>query len=191
MKRKDHARLTWAETRALIGSDLDRVATHLNQSDSFFHRVYFFLLPGFLALFLHRVSRYAYLRGWRGFARLIALVGLYVTRAEIPPTTSIGPGALISHATCVNLFGTIGARVTISGSCAIGGGMGIQDIGGGPGYPVLGDNVVLAYGSHVLGAVNIGDGVHVGPGTLVTFDVPSGGLVLWDRPRVIRGGANR
>lgn len=191
MKTGASAPLTWAETRALIGSDLDRLAVHLNQGDSFVHRIYFFLLPGFLALFFHRLSRYAYLRGWRGFARLIALLALYVTRAEIPPTTSIGPGALISHATCVNLFGKIGARFTVSGAAAIGGGMGIHDIGGGPGYPVLGDDVILAYGAHVLGAVTIGDGVHVGPGTLVTFDVPAGGLVLWDRPRVIRGGACR
>lgn len=185
------ARLSWAETRALIGSDLQRLAIHLNQPDSFVHRVYFFLLPGFLALLFHRLSRYAYLRNWRWVARLLALVGLYVTRAEIPPTTSIGPGALISHATCVSLFGTIGARITVTGNAAIGGGMGVQDSGGGPGYPVLGDDVLLAYGSHVLGAVRIGDGVHVGPGTLVTFDVPAGGLVLWDRPRVIRGGAHR
>ena len=71
------ARLSWAETRALIGSDLQRLATHLNQPDSFVHRVYFFLLPGFLALLFHRLSRYAYLRNWRWIARLLALVGLF------------------------------------------------------------------------------------------------------------------
>lgn len=181
--------LRWAQTRALIRSDLARLARHLNRPDSLSHRIYFFMLPGFLVLFLHRLSRHAYLAGWPGLARLLALFGLYITRSEIPPTTSIGPSALISHATGVNLFGRIGARFTVSGAGAIGGGMGVDDIGGGPGYPVLGDDVVLAYGACVLGAVRIGNGAHIGPGTLVTFDVPEGGLVLWDKPRVIRGGA--
>lgn len=183
--------ISWAETKNLISSDLQRLSIHLKQENSIIHRIYFFLLPGFLVLFLHRLARYAYLNGWERFARILSLLGLYLTRAEIPPTTSIGPAALISHATCVNLFGRIGARVTISGSTAIGGGMGIQDIGGGPGYPVLGDDVILAYGACVLGAVRIGDGVHVGPGALVTFNVSAGDLVLWDRPRVLRGGAAR
>lgn len=31
----------------------------------------------------------------------------------------------------------------------------------------------------------------VSSGTPITFDVPAGGLVLWGRPRVIRGGAGR
>jgi serine O-acetyltransferase len=182
-------RLNWAQTRGLIRSDLDRLAKHLGQSHSFLHRVYFFMLPGFLVLFLHRLSRYAYLKGWAVPARLLALLGLHLTHAEIPPTTSIGPSALIPHAPGISLFGKIGARVTINGAGATGGGFGIDDIGGGPGYPVLGDDVVLAYGAYVLGPVRIGDGVHIGPGTLVTFDVPDNGLVLWDRPRVIRNGA--
>lgn len=183
-------RQTWAETRALIRSDFDRLADHLKQQ-SFVHRAYFFLLPGFQALFWYRLSRYLYLRGWRNTARLISLFALYLTRAELPPTTSIGPSALIAHATNVNLFGRIGARVTVNGSGGFGGGFGIKDIGGGPGYPVVGDDVVLAYGAQVMGSVHIGHGAHIGPGALVTFDVADGALVLWHRPRVIAGGAHR
>lgn len=181
----------WRETAALIGSDLDRVATHLNQPKSLTHRVYFFLLPGFQALLFHRIARCLYLKGWTGLARTLSLLAMYITRAEIPPTTSIGPSALIAHATCVNLFGKFGARLTVNGAGAFGGGFGVEDIGGGPGYPIVGDDVVLAYGAHVLGAVRIGNGAHIGPGALVTFDVPDHGLVLWDRPRVIRGGATQ
>ncbi|WP_213954184.1 hypothetical protein [Variovorax sp. dw_954] len=181
----------WRETRRLIGTDLDRVAQHLQMPDSWAHRAYFFCLPGFQALLFHRVSRCLYVKGWTGMARMVSLFALYLTRAEIPPTTSIGPSALIAHATCVNVFGKLGARITINGCSAIGGGMAMDDIGGGPGYPVIGDDVVLAYGANVLGPVCIGNGAHIGPGALVTFDVPEGGLVLWDRPRVIRDGANR
>ncbi len=182
-------KITWAETRALIRSDIDRIALHLNQPHSFTHRVYFFLLPGMQALFWHRISRYLLLKGWAKLARLISLFALYLTRAEVPPTTSIGPSALIAHATGVHLFGRIGARFTIQGDGGCGGGFGIDDIGGGPGYPVVGDDVVLAFGAKVLGAVHVGDGAKVGPCALVTSDIPPRALVMWPKPRVILGGA--
>lgn len=181
-------RLSWSETRALIRSDLDRLAHHL-QRDSFAHRAYYALLPGFQALFWHRLSRYCLLRGWAGAARLIALGAMYLTRAELPPTSSIGPSALIAHATGVYVFGRIGARVTIQGDGGFGGGFELVDVGGGPGYPVCGDDVVVAFGARVLGAVRIGDGVRIGPGALVTTDVPDRSLVLWPKPRIIVGGA--
>ena len=184
-----HEPLTWAETRVLIRSDLDRLAQHLNAS-SFTHRVYFFLLPGMQALFWHRISRYLLLRRWAKSARFLSLFALYLTRAEVPPTTSIGPSALIAHATGVHLFGRIGARFTIQGEGGLGGGFGVDDIGGGPGYPVFGDDVVLAFSAKVLGPVRIGDGVHIGPCALVTADVPDHSLVLWpSQPRVMVGAA--
>ncbi|HEX7687092.1 MAG TPA: hypothetical protein VF453_05275 [Burkholderiaceae bacterium] len=183
------ARPSWAQTRALIRSDLSRIAAHMEEGASFAHRVYFFLLPGMQALFWYRLSRHWYLRGWTRLARFVNLFAMYLTRAEIPPTTSIGPSALVAHATGVALFGRIGARFTIQGDGGCGGGFGTEDIGGGPGYPVIGDDVVLAHGAKVLGAVRVGDGVHVGPCALVTTDVPAGALVLWPRPRILAGGA--
>lgn len=182
-------KVTWAQTRALIRSDLDRLARHLNQPDSLGHRVYFFLFPGMQALFWHRIARYLLLRRWTKLARFISLFALYLTRAELPPTTSIGPSALIAHATGVYLFGRIGARFTIQGEGGCGGGFGVDDIGGGPGYPVVGDDVVLAFGAKVLGAVTVGDGAKVGPCALVTTDIPPRALVMWPKPRVILGGA--
>jgi serine O-acetyltransferase len=141
------------------------------------------------ALFWHRISRWLLLNRWTRTARFISLFAIYLTRAELPPTTSIGPAALIPHATGVHLFGRIGARFTMQGEGGCGGGFGTQDIGGGPGYPVVGDDVVLAFGAKVLGPVRVGDGVHVGPCALVTDDLPAGALVMWPKPRVILGGA--
>ncbi|MET0382889.1 MAG: hypothetical protein ABW032_05650 [Burkholderiaceae bacterium] len=181
--------LSWAQTRALIRSDLSRIASHMEEGASFAHRAYYFLLPGMQALFWHRISRYWFLRGWTKLARFISLFAMYLTRAELPPTTSIGPSALIAHATGVNLYGRIGARFTVQGDGGCGGGFGTDDIGGGPGYPVVGDDVVLAFGAKVLGPVRIGHGVHVGPCALVTGDVPAHSLVTWPRPRVIVGAA--
>ncbi len=181
--------MTWARTRSLIASDMQRLCEHLEQTDSFVHKVYFFLLPGFQVLFWHRISRWMLLRGWKNGARMVSLMAMYLTRAEIPPETSLGPSALIAHATGVYVFGRIGARVTIRGDGGFGGGFGTEDIGGGPGYPVAGDDVAVAFGARVLGPVNIGDGVNIGPGALVTDNVPAHSLVMWAKPRVIVGGA--
>lgn len=179
----------WRDTWALIGTDLERISQHMGHAESFVHRLYYALLPGFQALFWHRISRCLLLRGWSGLARLISLMAIYLTRAELPPTTSIGPSALIAHATAVYVFGKVGARLTIQGDGGFGGGFGVEDIGGGPGYAVAGDDVTLAFGARVLGPVRVGNGVRVGPGALVTFDLPDYALVMWDRPRVIKGGA--
>lgn len=180
---------TWHGTRALIASDLARLVDHMEAPDTWGQRLYLALLPGFQALFWHRITRCLLLKGWRMPARLLALMATYLTRAELPPSSSIGHSALIAHATGVYVYGQVGDRLTIQGDGGFGGGFGVEDIGAGPGYAIAGDDVVLAFGARVLGPVRIGHRVHVGPGALVTFDVPDGALVLWDKPRVIKGGA--
>ncbi|MDM0046649.1 hypothetical protein QTH91_19320 [Variovorax dokdonensis] len=179
-------RLTWAETRALIRSDMERVVQHL-RADSFQHRCFYMLLPGFQVLLWHRISRYLYLRGHRQSARLISLVALYATGAEIPPTSSLGPSALIAHAHGVAVFARAGARLTIYGQGGFGGGFGEDDIGAGPGYAWVGDDVTMAFGARAFGAVRIGNGAKFGPGSQTTRDVPAGALVMWPQSRIIGG----
>jgi serine O-acetyltransferase len=175
----------WRDTLALIRSDMDALVAHLEPGAGFSRRIYFALLPGYQALFWHRITRCLLLRGWRLPARLIALWAIYLTRAEIPPTTSLGPSALLTHATGVYLFGRIGARLVVRGDGGFGGGFGGEDIGGGPGYAVVGDDVQVGFGAKVLGPVHIGHRVKLGPGTLVTSDVPDDALVMWSKPRIM------
>lgn len=166
--------MTFAQTRALIASDARRLFT-ANGGGSLPQRVFWLLMPTYQALFWYRLSRYCYLRGWRNTARLLFLFKLYRTRVEIPPTTEIGESCLIGHASGVVLYGVIGKRATIYGDAKIGGGIDNSvNVGGGPGYPVIGDDVVLGYRSSVLGAFKVGDGASLGPFALATFDVPAG-----------------
>lgn len=180
--------LTWAQTRTLIRSDMERLVQHL-RADSLGHRFYYALLPGFQALLWHRVSRHFYLRGHRQTARLISLAAIYLTNAEIPPTTSLGPSALIAHANGVYIFGRVGARLTVYGHGGFGGGFGEEDIGAGPGYALVGDDVTIAFGARAFGAVRIGNGAKFGPGAQTTRDVPAGALVMWPQSRIIGGDA--
>lgn len=141
-------------------------------------RIYWFLLPSIQALLWFRIARSLYLKGWKNSARLISLFSLYLTRIEIPPTSSIGPECLITHAEGVIVCGRIGARCVISGSGGIGGGAKPGDVGGGPGLPWVGDDVFFGQGAAVFGAVRVGSNVTLGANTLTLSDVPSGAVVI-------------
>jgi serine acetyltransferase len=181
----DAERLTWRQTRHLMRSDFVRLATWYG-GGSFSRRLFWFLQPNYQALFLYRTYRYLYLKGWRGAARLVFLWSLYWTGAEISPTTSLGPGCLITHASGVVLFGKIGARFTIFGQGGMGGGLGEEDIGGGPGYPVIGDDVIFGMKALALGPIRIGDRVKVGPTALVSRSVPDDAMILAVESKLVR-----
>lgn len=176
---------TWAGAWALIVSDLRRACEHIN-NDSFLQRAFSFVLPNYQVLLWHRVARCLYLKGWRRAARLVFLFSLYLTRQEIPPTSSIGPGCLLAHASGLLFYGKAGKRLTLYGTCGAGGGLTEMDIGGGPGYPVFGDNVQMGQLSAVMGPVRIGNNVRIGPGSIVTKDVPDGAVVVAARCKVMR-----
>jgi serine O-acetyltransferase len=177
----------WATTRALIASDFNRYVGTMEGSPGLLKKAFWFVMPNYLCLFFYRIYRWLFVSGWRNAARLLQLISLYITRVEIPPTTIIGPACLIGHAGGVVLYGRIGARFTVYGDSGTGGGVGDGDIGGGPDLPVLGDDVVFAYRCMVLGPVRIGNGARIGPGCVVTKDVPPGATVLGAPPRILRG----
>lgn len=176
----------WATTRALIASDFGRFVESMGPPASLPKKVFWFLMPNYLCLFFYRIYRWLYVSGWRNSARLLQLINLYITRVEIPPTTIIGPACLIGHAGGVILYGRIGARFTVYGDSGTGGGMGDADIGGGPDLPVIGDDVVFGFRCGVMGPVRVGDGARIGPGCIVTKDVPAGATVVEAPPRILR-----
>jgi serine O-acetyltransferase len=147
-------------------------------------RVFWFLLPGYQALFWYRLSRWLYLKHWRSASRLLFLFSIYWTRIEIPPTTAIGAACFLGHAPMV-LCGRIGERFTHYGDGGTGGGMQEGDIGGGPDLPVIGNDVVFAIRAMALGPIHIGDGARLGPTCTVTRDVPAGAVVAAAAARIL------
>lgn len=168
---------SWGDVWSMFRADLDAWARWLGNR-RLSNLLFWFLLPTLQALLWFRVSRYLYLRGHRKTARLVALINLYVTRIELPPTSSIGEACVIAHAEGVIICGRIGVRAILSGGGGLGGGARQGDVGGGPGLPCVGDDVFFGQGAVVLGAVRIGDGAVLGACSLTFTDVPPGATVI-------------
>lgn len=128
---------------------------------------------GYHAIWLYRLSRYAHERGWRMAAWLLWLVNGWWTGADIPPSSRIAGGLFLPQPYGTVIAGAVGRDAAFGIQASIGGLLKEpdQDIGGGPGLPVLGDDVMLEAGAIVLGAVHVGDRARIGPRTITLKSV--------------------
>ena len=93
---------------------------------------------------------------------------------DIPFTVEIGEGAYFPHraiGVVIHSNAVIGKNVKIQANVVIGG-------KGGPGVPIIGDNVQIGAGSCVLGGCKIGNNVVIGAGSVVLKDIPDGCTVV-------------
>lgn len=171
--------MTFREFRHLVSSDIERFAEHTGMRLSFTKRVSIFFMPSIQAIFLYRLSRYLYLRGWRLVPRMLFTLNIMIWGTDIPPMTRIGSSFYMPHAVGITIFGVLGERCTCYAQAAIGGGSGDEsDIGAGKGLPVLGDNVLVGARAMIVGPVRIGSGSLLGANAFVTFDVPENSTVI-------------
>ena len=98
-------------------------------------------------------------------------------------TADIGPGLLVPHAGTIFVHGgtKMGARCTIYHGCTIGAGP------DGVGAANIGDDVLLACNSTILGNVTIGDRVLVAANSLVLMDIGAGRTAIGVPAKVLPG----
>lgn len=126
--------------------------------------------PGLHAVWLHRVANYLHRRRVPGLPRLISMWARAMTGIEIHQGATIGRGFFIDHGMGVVIGETteIGDNVTLFQGVTLGG-TGKEK---GKRHPTIEDNVVIAAGASVLGAITIGQNSRVGAGAVVLQDVP-------------------
>lgn len=162
----------WRMTREAIAADRQRLREYIALHDSHHDRQK--PLPlGFLTMFLHRIAHYLYINEWRLLARLVWLVNIIMTGADIGPAVKIGKGTIVPYPRTVTIYGTVGENCVFDRQSGIGG------ILRPPlGVPTLGDGVVMAPGSLILGPIAIGDRVRVGACCVITKSLPDDAEVV-------------
>lgn len=177
--------MTWRTTRARMREDRRRIAEHFSSLPG--PTPVLWLHPALQCVWLHRISFFLHANGHRLLARAVWHLNLLLTACDIGPTSDIGGGLVVCFPLAVTIFGRVGRNCTIRGHAAIGGGTErMDDIGAGPGLPVIGDDVTLGWGTLVLGPIRVGDRVVVGHGALISGDVPDDSLIPDVKPLMRR-----
>jgi serine O-acetyltransferase len=139
--------------------------------------------PGLHAIIWHRIAH----RLWRWRlkfpARLISQINRFITGIEIHPGAAIGRGFFVDHGMGVVIGETaeIGDNVLLYHGVTLGG----VSLEKKKRHPTVGNNVVIATGAKVLGAITIGEGARIGANAVVLKDVPPNATVVGVPGRVV------
>lgn len=174
---------TWDETRRRLRSDADRLR---QLSAPVLSRPGLFLHTSFLCVLMHRLSHHGQRNGWPRLARLWWRLNILLTGADISPSSDLGPGLFIQNPMGVAICGHAGRNLSVMA----GSGLSIEpgrreDVGAGPGLPVLGDDVWIEPHGGVLGPVRVGHRVRIGAGISVAQDVSDDCELQSPIPRVV------
>ena len=139
--------------------------------------------PGFHAIVLHRIAHVVHHLGLPVLPRWLSHVNRFLTGIEIHPAAEIGPGFFIDHGMGVVIGETtqIGENVTLYQGVTLGG----TGKEAGKRHPTIGNDVVVSVGAKVLGAIEVGDSVKIGAGSVVLASVPSHSTVVGVPGRVV------
>jgi len=135
-----------------------------------------FTYPGLHALWMHRVANYLHRMEVPVLPRFVSMFARLITGIEIHQGATIGHGFFIDHGMGVVIGETaeIGDNVTLFQGVTLGG-TGKEK---GKRHPTIEDNVVIATGASVLGAITIGSNARVGAGAVVLQDVAANCTVV-------------
>ena len=136
----------------------------------------FLVYSGLHAIWMHRITHWMWLHGFKFFARWLSQVTRGWTGVEIHPAAVVGPGFFIDHGMGVVIGETaeVGSDVTIYHGVTLGG----TSLEKGKRHPTLGDRVVVGAGAKILGAITIGDDSRIGANAVVVKSVPPNSVVV-------------
>lgn len=172
---------------AIVRSDIDTVFENDPAARGWFEVV--FTYSGLHAIWAHRVAHRFYRIGWFTLARMISQISRFMTGIEIHPGARIGKKLFIDHGMGVVIGETceIGDEVIIYQGVTLGG-TGKEK---GKRHPTIGNRVVLASGSKVLGSFFVGDNCNIGANAVVLREVPPNSTVVGIPGRVVKRDGQR
>jgi serine O-acetyltransferase len=147
-----------------------------------------FWSPGFQALAAYRLGVWCEgIRPWilrapvRAVYNVLSLISRNVYGIDLSTRTRIGRRLWMAHPHGI----LIHPAAVIGDDCWIRQGVFIGAAGAAARVPHLGDRVKVGAGAMLLGRINIGDDVTIGPNAVVTTNVPAGALVASPQSRIV------
>lgn len=179
-------RLTWKQTWARLRADRRRLGALLSSAQGA-PPIALTLHPSFLCVLLYRVSNHFYRAGHKYVARFFWHLNFLLTGADISAPADIGEGLVVMCPPGTAIMAKVGRNLTVMPCAGLGGELGRrEDVGAGPGLPVVGDDVILEPHSGVLGPVVVGHRVRVPASIGITHDVPDDTLLQGLEARFLR-----
>jgi serine O-acetyltransferase len=130
---------------------------------------------GFHATVMYRLSRWLKLRGLSPLSFGLQTLNQLVTGAELSHNADIGPGLRILHpqGVYVGPGSKIGYRATFNQQAAV-----QKNMTEGSAEPRCGNYLELGPGAKIVGRVEVGDRVFIGPNSVAVDDVPDDATVF-------------
>lgn len=134
-----------------------------------------FLVPRCAPVGIYRLSRWFHERRLTPIAKVLTWINFYLHGIEIASACQIGPYFYMPHAsgTVIGAM-SIGHHAVIYHQVTIGA---KEIMFSYEGRPVVGDNVFIASGAKVIGAITIGDGCVIAANAVVNKSTPPGTLL--------------
>ena len=145
------------------------------------------LYQGVWAIWLHRLANALWTANVPIVPRLVSQVARNLTGIDIHPGATIGQRCFIDHGSGVVIGETavLGDDVMMYHGVTLGGHGWWIDEKGSKRHPTIGNNVTLAVGCSVLGAVTVGDNSKIGPNAVVVDDVARDSIIVAPRGRCL------
>lgn len=138
---------------------------------------------GGIAVLVFRLLDYTYSRGWKLVTKLGHLLLFYVSTVEIHSGARIGPGLVLPDIGGIGIpaFCEIGCNCTFLGPALLTVG-GMEGIDLDKDRIVLGDYCVIGNNVRIIGAITLGNGTQVKPGSVVMTSFAKDGYLLSGMP---------
>ncbi|MGY1844773.1 serine O-acetyltransferase [Modestobacter sp. SYSU DS0875] len=138
---------------------------------------------GFHALVVHRVAAALANRRMTFLAFLLVRAVQVLYGIDIDYRAQVAPGVVIRHG--MGLVVGKGSQVGSGTLLFHGVTMGYTGTGSRPGYPQVGNDVIIGAGAVLLGGIHVGSGARVGANAVVLEDVPEGATAVGNPARIL------
>jgi len=173
-------------TFALLYKDLEKLEVRKANLPTFIGCL--FTRPGFLAIFLFRLSSHFVHKGMIGrvMAKILWRLNVLVSACDLEPLATVGGGLHIPHPMGIVMGRvTIGENVKILQHVTLGMRRFSDEYTDTRNYPAIGNNVIISVGAVITGGINVGNQVIIGANAVLMQDVPDNALAVGIPAKII------